>query len=236
FNESIVKLDLIRRIKYYHLPCEIYSPNLKCFYDDIHLCLCYDFNQKRLSNCFEFDHNMTFDCSGQSVCENGGQCFQDNLDCPHKLICIYPSCFYGTRCQFRTSGFDLSLDSILSYHILPNIGINHQSIIVKISLSLTIIFMITGFVNGILCTIIFKNKTVCEVGCGLYLLGSSITTLLTTIIFGLKFLILILAQMTIISNSLFLQIQCHSLDFLLKVFLNLDQWLNACVTMKRAFT
>ncbi len=26
------------------------------FYDEIHLCLCYRFNQKRLANCFKFEH------------------------------------------------------------------------------------------------------------------------------------------------------------------------------------
>ena len=106
------------------------------------------------------------------------------------------------RCQFSTSGFGLSLDAILGYQILPHVSFNHQSFIIKISLALTIIFIITGFINGILSIITFKNKTVREVGCGLYLLGSSITTLFTTIMFGLKFLILLLSQMTIISNQI----------------------------------
>jgi hypothetical protein len=82
----------------------------------------------------------------------------------------------------------------------------------------------------------FKNKIVREVGCGLYLLGSSITILLTMIMFELKFLILLLAQMTIISNKSFLSFQCYSIDFILRVCLNMDQWLNACVASERAIT
>jgi hypothetical protein len=82
----------------------------------------------------------------------------------------------------------------------------------------------------------FKNKPVREVGCGLYLLGSSITTLLTMMMFGLKFLFLLLAQMTIISNRSFLSFQCHSIDFLLRICLHMDQWLNACVATERAIT
>jgi hypothetical protein len=82
----------------------------------------------------------------------------------------------------------------------------------------------------------FKEKVVCEVGCGLYLLGSSITTLLTMIMFGLKFLILLLAQMTILTDRSFLSMQCYSIDFLLRVGLYMDQWLNACVATERAFT
>ena len=106
----------------------------------------------------------------------------------------------GRRCQFTTSGFGLSLDAILGYHILPNINIIHQPSIVKFSLTLTMIFIIIGFINGIFTLITFKNKTIREVGCGLYLLGSSITSLIIMIIFGLKFFILIFTQIGIISN------------------------------------
>ncbi|CAF4848680.1 unnamed protein product [Rotaria sp. Silwood1] len=236
FNETFVKLNLLRRIKYYHLPCQNLSTNLTCFYDNLHLCFCYDYQQQRLANCFKFNHDMKFDCFGQSVCENEGKCFQDTPDCPQRATCICLPCFYGARCQFISTRFGLSLDAILGYHIQPNNTLRHQSNIVKISLVLTIIFMIAGFINGILSFITFNNKTICEVGCGLYLLGSSITTLFTTIIFGLKFWILLLAQMTIISNPLFLRIQCISLDFLLRVFLNMDQWLNACIALERAIT
>jgi hypothetical protein len=151
-------------------------------------------------------------------------------------LCICPPCFYGRRCQFSTSGFGLSLDAILGYHILPDVSLGQQPSIIKISLSLTIILMVTGLVNGILSIITFNNKIICEVGCGLYLLGSSITTLLTMIMFFLKFLILLLAQMAIISNRSFLQVQCHSIDFLLEVGLYMDQWLNACVAAERAIT
>jgi hypothetical protein len=236
FNESFAQLHLLRRIKSYHLPCQRQLLNLSCFYDDVHFCLCYNFRQQRLADCFKFDHQMTFDCRGQSECENGAQCLQDKSDCPTKSLCICSPCFYGTRCQFSTSGFGLSLDAILGYHILSSISLNYQPSIVKFSLALTIIFMVVGFINGICSLITFKNKIVREVGCGLYLLGSSITTLLIMLMFGLKFLIFLLAQMTIISNRSFLLFQCHSMDFVLRVCLCMDQWLNACVAAERAMT
>jgi hypothetical protein len=104
------------------------------------------------------------------------------------------------------------------------------------SLSLTIIFIIAGLLDGIISMMTFKNKVIRKVGCGLYLLGSSITTLFTMIMFGLKFFILLLAQMTIITDRSFLLFQCHSIDFLLRIGLYMDQWLNACVASERAFT
>jgi len=96
--------------------------------------------------------------------------------------------------------------------------------------------MVAGLINGLFSLITFKNKVIREVGCGLYLLGSSMTTLITTIMFSLKFLILLLTQMTIISNRSFLLFQCHLTDFVLRVCLCMDQWLNACVAMERAIT
>jgi hypothetical protein len=81
-----------------------------------------------------------------------------------------------------------------------------------------------------------KSKVTRKSGSGLYLLGSSITTLFTTIIFTLKFWILIQAQTTSTTNRSFLHFQCISMDFLLRIGLNLDQWFDACVAMERAIT
>jgi hypothetical protein len=236
FNQTFLQWHLLRQIKYYHLPCQNQSLNLSCFYDDVHLCLCYTFNEKRLANCFHFDHTMKMDCFGQNECENDGQCFQDRPDCPQKSLCKCQPCFYGRRCQFSTSGFGLSLDMIIGYHIIPDVRVSQQPAIVQFTLALTIIFMVTGLINSVLCIVTFKNKSVRAVGCGLYLLASSITTLFIVVVFGLKFLILLLAQITIISNRSFLQIQCYSIDFILRIFLYMDQWLNACVAIERAIT
>ncbi|CAF1060091.1 unnamed protein product [Rotaria sp. Silwood1] len=169
------------------------------------MCLCYDFQKQRLTNCFEFNHNMNYNCVGQNSCECRSQCFQDDPICSIRSVCMCPPCFYGTQCQFSVNEFGLSLDAILGYHIQRNSDLLNQPTIALFSLTLTII-------------------------------GSSITTLLTIVIFGLKFWILILAQMTIISNRLFLQIQCLSFDFLLRVCRTMDQWLNACAAMERAIT
>ncbi|CAF3928114.1 unnamed protein product [Rotaria sordida] len=165
FNETIIKLHLLRRIKYYHIPCQRHSPKLSCFYDDIHLCLCNNHGSHRVANCFEFDHHMKSDCLGRSGCENGAQCFQDSSTCAQTSICVCPACFYGVRCQFSTSGFGLSLDAILGYHILPYHGILHQPYPVQISAALTVIMVITGLINGVLTLITFRSKKLREAGC-----------------------------------------------------------------------
>ncbi|CAF3920364.1 unnamed protein product [Rotaria sp. Silwood1] len=83
FNETFVQMHGLRRIKYYHLSCQKYSSNLSCYYDDLHICLCYDYGQQRLANYFDFNHNMKFDCLGQ--------CFQDTLQIMPTKINMYLS-------------------------------------------------------------------------------------------------------------------------------------------------
>jgi hypothetical protein len=105
-----------------------------------------------------------------------------------------------------------------------------------VSLALTIIMTIAGFINGIFLMITFKNKKLREVGSGIYLLVSSNVTLLTMILFALKYSILLEAQMKSIHNRSFLHFQCVSIDFFLRISLHLDHWLNACVGCERAIT
>ena len=236
FNQTFLQWHLIRRIKYYHLPCQTYPRNLSCFYDDTHLCICASLKQQRIANCLKFQHNITMNCSGSDQCLNGGHCFQDKPTCPNKFVCHCPLCYYGRLCQFNTNTIGLSLDTILGYHILPEIHLTKQPMITQISFAFSIIFFLIGLLDGILSLITFCNKNIYEVGCGFYLIGSSISTLFTMTLFQLKFVILILTQMKLISNHLFLLIQCQSLDYLLRFSLHMDQWLNASISTERTYT
>ncbi|CAF1592837.1 unnamed protein product [Rotaria magnacalcarata] len=113
FNETMVKLHLVRRIKYYHLPCQQkLSVNLSCFYDDVHLCLCENDGHQRSANCFKFEHDMKLDCLGQGSCENGGRCFQDSPNCAQTSVCICATCVYGKICQFIRTIFRIPPDEV----------------------------------------------------------------------------------------------------------------------------
>ncbi|CAF1548192.1 unnamed protein product, partial [Adineta steineri] len=226
----------LRRIKYYHKPCQNPSLNLSCFYDDNHFCLCNYFGQQRIANCFEFDSKKKFDCSGRSNCQNEAQCLQDRFTCPQTSICVCRPCFYGTLCQFSAQGFGLSLDDILGYQIQPHITIKHQPFVIQLSIILTMIITIIGLINSILSFMTFNNKEIYQIGCGIYLLTISIITLFTIILFALKFWILLIAQMMYITNDSFLKIQCISIDFLLRIGINMDRWLSACVAIERVIS
>ena len=40
-------------------------------------------------------------------------------------MCLCEPCFYGRKCQFSTSGFGLSLNAIIGYHIRENRALVH---------------------------------------------------------------------------------------------------------------
>ncbi|CAF1027874.1 unnamed protein product [Adineta ricciae] len=236
FNETFFQLHLIERIKFYHLSCQNFRLNLSCFYDDVHLCICTEFQHQQQANCFEFNHTVKRDCSGKSLCENGGQCLQDNLLCPQTSVCMCPKCFYGSKCQFTSKGFSLSLDAILAYHIQPNLSLKSQPIIVWISLIIVSLLLAFGFIDGSFCLLTFKNKDLLENGCGIYLLCLALTTLFTTVVFSFKFYILLISQMGLVTNRLFLYGQCLIVDYLLQIGLQMNQWLHACIAFERVIT
>ncbi|CAF3355354.1 unnamed protein product [Rotaria socialis] len=141
---------------------------------------------------------------GQSICENAGQCFQDTPDGPHRSIYIFSLCYYGTRCQFRTSGLGLLPDGTLGYHMIPHVRLLDQPRIVTVSLVLTLVFRLIGYIDDILTLITFTKKTTCEIACGLYPFGSSIITILTTMVFALKFWIKgLYIKSNIFTNSMY---------------------------------
>ncbi|CAF1113852.1 unnamed protein product [Adineta steineri] len=232
FNKTFINQHLLKRIKYYHIPCQE-QINLICFYDSNHICLC---DLARQTNCFEFDHNVTYDCRGYNLCENDGKCFQDKQTCPTSAFCSCPECYYGSRCQFSTQQLILSLDFILGYRIHQHVNINQQPIIVKFAIILATIILFTGIINNVFSYLTFIKGETRNVGCGIYLFVTSIISLIIITIFIIKLTILVLSQMHLLNNRLFIHIQCVITDFLLRSLLSISDWLSACVAIERAVT
>ena len=232
-NQQIQSLPTWHRAKYYHIPCQNQS-DLVCFYDNNYfMCLC---NTDRHANCFKFEYNQTDNCFGYNYCQNGGECHQDNKTCPTTSLCFCKKCYFGTYCQFTTTGFGLSLDNILGYSIWPNISFSQQPTVIKISTACTILMFIIAIINSTLSFITFRRKRSLNVGCGFYLLVLSIISILTMTLFTLKFFLLVFSQMAIITNHSFLFINCMIMDMLLKSLLAISDWLNACVAVERVMT
>jgi hypothetical protein len=91
-----------------------------------------------------------------------------------------------------------------------------------------------GLVNSILSFITFQCKDLRQVGCGIYLLTSSVTSLLTISMFTVKFWFVVLTQMNVSVSLSVLWGGCVSIEPILKLCVYLDTWLNACVAIDRA--
>ncbi|CAF1545436.1 unnamed protein product, partial [Adineta ricciae] len=230
FNESISNQPLIKRIKYYHIPCQ-QRHDLVCFYDSTQICLC---DLSHQANCFDFDHNVIGDCKKHNLCENDGHCFLDDMECPTSFLCACPDCYYGTVCQFSTKQLSLTLDAILGYRILPHLTFSQQPFVVKIAMITTIIIFCLGILSSFFSFLTFRTQKTRDVGCGLYLYASSITSMITLCVFLMKFSFLVAFQMKIIRKDIISHVQCRILDFLLRFLLSNFDWLNGCVAVERA--
>ncbi|CAF3923216.1 unnamed protein product [Adineta steineri] len=227
FNSTLMNLSHFQRIKYYHILCEL-NRNLNCFIDEYYLCLC---TKDHHANCFQFNFNKNlYSCSSKLKCLNDGHCLQDHPTCPSTVICVCSNCFYGNQCQFYTKGLGLTLDEILTYEIKSNKNFFQQTLTIQLSALITIIIFLAGLFNSIFSILIFKRNTCQEVGCGIYLLTSSIISLFVIILFNFKFWFLIYSYEKRIRF-----LNCIIIEPLLKLLLNIDNWLNACVACERAF-
>ncbi|CAF1485590.1 unnamed protein product [Adineta steineri] len=197
------------------------------------MCVC---DNNRYSNCFEFDHNTSYDCQGNNYCGKHGECFQNNITCPSMLVCKCDKCYYGSKCDLNTIGFSTSLDVIFGYHIKPFTAFTKQSTPVKITASITILMLIFSIINGLLSILTFKNESLLKVGCGIYLLTNSFISILTITIFTIKYFQLIIFQMKSITNTSFISFSCILTDVLLKILLTYGDWLYAAVAIERALS
>lgn len=228
-NSTVLSYVSIRRLQHYHVLCRKRT-DLSCFHDKEHMCLC---TKERHANCFRFNHSMIYTCQVLDYCKNNAQCFQNHETCPSTMACVCADCFYGSRCQFSTIGAHLSLDVILGYQIRPHTIFVQQSLAVKVSAAIVIILVIMGLVNSIL-VILTVGTAACQVvGTGLYLLISSITTLVIFLVLALKFSYLVFSQSKMIISGSLLTVSCATADTLLTVPLIFYDWLNACVSFER---
>ena len=232
FNSTILGLNTLHRIKYYHLPCQKHS-QLVCFYEQNYKCLC---TTDRRVDCLEFESDTASNCGGEAFCENGGQCFRDDPICPKKVTCGCRPCSFGSRCQFSTKGMGLSLDVILGYHIQVKAAFSRQPSILLISIAITGFLFAVGLVDALFCIWTFQAPRIRQTGCGLYLLATSITSLLVMTGFVIKMIFMIVSQMGAVTHRWFLLSHCITMDFLVRVLLTVGDWLRACVCVERALT
>ena len=129
-----------------------------------------------------------------------------------------------------------TLDEILGYEFQHNTILFKQPVRVKVGVVITMLTFVTGIINCILSIMAFSRKKSREVGCGIYLLASSIVSLLTVTLLTLKFWLLFLSNQYYFDQNIrqsILAANCQVIELLLKLALYFDNWLNACVAIER---
>lgn len=228
-DPTIANSHPLRRIKHYPRLCQ-QRKDLVCFYDGSLMCIC---TRDRFSNCFKFNSESNTSCLYENPCEKNGQCFQDRPNCPSIVQCICSDCYYGTRCQFSTIGLGVSLDAMLGYAIQPDKTFSEQYSSVKISAILTSCLFVIGLISNILSLMTFERRQCRVVGCGIYLLALSLTSLLAMIIFMMKFWFLFLIQTDVITDGNLVYVNCLLIEICMHVCLSTSNWLSACVAVER---
>lgn len=224
FDNTILSQPDIRRVKSYQQPCvQRYHQreSFLCFYDNDLMCICREDNY---TDCLNMQTNLKI-CD-KKWCSGRGVCVQDDEVCLTYSRCICDECAYGSICQFSTSGYSLSLDGIIGSHILLSVpDLSKQSSIVRSAVAIIIIVVLFGIILNTLSMSTFLQKETHEVGCGLYLLVSSIIGILTVIVLLCKMIILLTSQRY--------EVSCFLVEFLLRWCPTSCEWLNACVALER---
>jgi len=151
----------------------------------------------------------------------------------NKIIKKRSSCVIGDSCDPYQKTIGLTINDILRNQVQRNISFRKQSSLIQGAAGITMIMFFIGFINGLFSLITFQNKELRKVGCGIYLLASSITSLLTITLFTIKFWFIVLTQLYSTINSAALRVDCVFIGPALKLCLYLDSWLNACVAIER---
>ncbi|CAF1106359.1 unnamed protein product, partial [Didymodactylos carnosus] len=85
-NLTLINYSPLKRIKYYHNLCSL-NKNLKCFYDEIYQCFCYNNFQP---DYLVFNHHVNNCTTDTAVyCQNDARCLQANRQSIYYFTCLY---------------------------------------------------------------------------------------------------------------------------------------------------
>ena len=153
-------------------------------------------------------------------------------------FCLFMSkMFIWSSLSILSGNYFITLDMLIGIEMKTgNISFNQQSFIIHLTLMILILILIISFIFNIISIIIFSNKKLRQVGCDLYLLYLTIISQIGLILLFLRFIYMIIIQMYIIENLLFIKISCISLEYLLRLIPSLFDWLTVCISIERAYT
>ncbi len=226
FNSTVPNLIYIERIKFYQRPCRERS-SLIGFHDELYICMC---NRHRLPQCYIFIHHVANCSSANNVCLNKGLFLQDDESRnPLEYVCICEQCFFGDLCQFTTSQYSISLDALIGQRLDFNNQIHRQPASIQLCLAFVILFFIISLcLNSLTITLFTLRVKLRNVDCALYIMTSAVFGLCSLTMLCIKFI-----SLTILPQMGTSRFACASIEYLLKLFPTVCDWINACVSLER---
>ena len=227
---NILAYPHIKRIKFYLRACD--QDSISCFHDEVYLCICPK-QANQSMQCDIYDHTREI-CRKPSYCLNEGLCVENRRKGMVHFACLCSSChYYGGLCQFSTGQQGLSIDALVGMSVRTGKPLSEQSTLIIVSISTLICTITVGFFGNILCIITFAQQGSRKTGCGYYLFVISIYNQLTLVVLGLRFMYLLITQITVTVAAAKSLIFCKLLEFGLAFLPNLSSWLSACVSVER---
>jgi hypothetical protein len=114
------------------------------------------------------------------------------------------------------------------------VSFRDQSLVVKWSAAVTLSIFLVGSLNSFFAFIVFNHRNTRQVGSGVYLLLSSIVSLLVVCMLTAKFWFVVVTRINPSVHRSILHLGCVLLEPGLRLFLYMNQWLNAFVAIERA--
>ena len=226
FNSTILNLNPLERVKFYQRPCRERT-SLVGFHDDTFMCMC---NRHRLPQCYVFIHHVANCSSTNNICLNKALCLQDDeRRNPRGYVCICEQCFFGDFCQLTTSQYSISLDALIGQRLAFDNPIYRQPASVQLCLAFVILFFVVGLcLNSLTIALFSLRAKLRDVDSVLYVMASSVFGICSLTMLCTKFISLIVLPQMAAS-----QLGCASIEYLLKLFPTICDWLNACVALEQ---
>ena len=231
FNKTVLnEYSYLKRLKLYHLPCQ-QNHKLRCFFDEYRMCIC---TRMHHSDCHLFSHQYGV-CD---YCKNNGLCLtqKPNVD-QWKYRCLCADCSFGSFCQFATGNYFITLDILIGIDMKTgNSSFNEQPTLVHLTLAFLLFLLFLNIIFNTPSIFVFSKKKFRQVGCDLYLFYLTVVSEIGLILLLLRFLYMLIIQMYMIENILFLRIGCKSLEYLIRLIPSVFDWLTVCISIERAYT
>jgi len=153
------------------------------------------------------------------------------------FVCLCSKCSFGSFCQFVSGNYFITLDMLIGIEMKTgNTSFSQQSMVIYLTLIFLLLFLLISLIFNAISIMIFSNKELRQVGCDLYFLYITIVSEIGLILLFLRFIYMIIIQMYIIDNILFVKISCISLEYLIRLIPSLFDWLTVCISIERAYT